>query len=309
MHPLNDILAVGRLTPEDPVAGIPALTACSEVVYRSGDRLLPNPRASFEFFFLSRGVASWFTTGNCLMQQAGDLFIAHPDEIHLMTPAVHSETHHLRVGLRLDVLGTPGAGLTRQMRSVNTRIFQNFWEVEPLIRALVDQVGTQRPQRREVVSGLLSVFLALLGQRLHGQSAPPKAVKPIVHYSVPVQKAIVYMSGRLDARLTLREIAAAAHAPSVPQFCSQFRREVGMTPAARHMLYRLDAAHQLLRRSELNVTDVAMQFGFSSSQHFSRLFKRVFGVTPCSCKVRPAVTSPKSGVESSQSRLDPMATH
>ena len=39
-------------------------------------------------------------------------------------------------------------------------------------------------------------------------------------------------------------------------------------------------AERLLRETDENATDIAMRLGFSSSQHFSRLFRRYNGLTP-----------------------------
>ncbi|MEN8801245.1 MAG: helix-turn-helix transcriptional regulator, partial [Thiogranum sp.] len=43
---------------------------------------------------------------------------------------------------------------------------------------------------------------------------------------------------------------------------------------------RFDAASELLKGTELKVTDVAHQLGYSDSAHFSRAFKRIAGVSP-----------------------------
>jgi len=84
----------------------------------------------------------------------------------------------------------------------------------------------------------------------------------------------------LDRRIPLRDVAAAATIRSVPHLCSLFRREVVITPGRFHMQLRLFAARDALRQPSGPVTHAALQFGFSSSQHFSTLFRRTLGVTP-----------------------------
>jgi AraC family L-rhamnose operon regulatory protein RhaS len=88
------------------------------------------------------------------------------------------------------------------------------------------------------------------------------------------------MEQQLDRRLPLRDLAAMATARSVPHFCAQFRREVGVSPAAYHLQLRLGAARLTLRQPGFDVTKTAQQHGFSSSQHFSTLFRRAFNLTP-----------------------------
>jgi AraC family transcriptional regulator len=53
-----------------------------------------------------------------------------------------------------------------------------------------------------------------------------------------------------------------------------------MTPSAYHLQLRLDAARQELLQSSMDITSIAGQYGFSSSQHFCTAFRRAFGVSP-----------------------------
>ena len=43
---------------------------------------------------------------------------------------------------------------------------------------------------------------------------------------------------------------------------------------------RLDRASQLLRSSELNVSEIAWDCGFQDLSYFGRVFKEVYGQTP-----------------------------
>ena len=43
---------------------------------------------------------------------------------------------------------------------------------------------------------------------------------------------------------------------------------------------RVEKARDMLLRSQVNLTEVALQSGFYDQSHFSRHFKRVYGTTP-----------------------------
>jgi AraC family transcriptional regulator len=45
---------------------------------------------------------------------------------------------------------------------------------------------------------------------------------------------------------------------------------------------RLNEAKRRLKESDESITDIAAALGFSSSQHFSTHFKKMFGCTPTS---------------------------
>jgi transcriptional regulator GlxA family with amidase domain len=152
-------------------------------------------------------------------------------------------------------------------------------EVEGVLRGIYAQMVTARPLRDRVILQYLRTFIRLLEQRLNQPESAPVVV-PVGPYSSSTAKALVFLRENLDRRVTIRELAERAGGGSVTRFCARFRRELRVAPGAHHLRLRLDAARQALRQPESRVTHVAMRYGFSSSQHFSTAFRRMFGVTP-----------------------------
>src|SRR5262249_32575288 len=160
--------------------------------------------------------------------------IAYPGEKHGTGPVPNPENHHLWAGLKLDRLGPAAVRLAAELRRRKLRALTGCPEVEPVLRGPGAQVGSHQPQRGEGVLAYLELFIALVTQRLHAgerRAAAPTALP----YSHAVQRAVAYMEQHLDRRLPLHDLAAMATARSVPHFCTQFRREVGVSPAAYHL--------------------------------------------------------------------------
>jgi len=61
-------------------------------------------------------------------------------------------------------------------------------------------------------------------------------------------------------------------------FC--FRQELGTTPITYLQRYRINQAKRLLKESQLTITEVASNVGFSDSGYFSRIFRRENGMSP-----------------------------
>jgi YesN/AraC family two-component response regulator len=59
-----------------------------------------------------------------------------------------------------------------------------------------------------------------------------------------------------------------------------FRQEVGITPMEYLNRYRVKIAKTLLETESNSITDIGLKVGFSSSAHFSRVFRRHAGVSP-----------------------------
>lgn len=279
MKVLRDAQIISGFIYDAPVDELPELTHCGEALCCRGHHRKPHAHAGFEFLFLSRGQASWRADGEVSDQNMGDLYIAYPGEKHGTGPIPNLENHHLWVGLKLDALGSAARHLSRTLRQSRLRLLKGCPELEPVLRGLVAQVVAHHPHRLQTVKSYIALFITLVTQRLLGGDRETLA-RSALPYSYAVQRAIAYMEQHLDRRIPLRDLAAMATARSVPHFCVQFRREVGVSPAAYHHQLRIYNARQVLRQPDFDVTKVALQHGFSSSQHFSTAFRRAFGITP-----------------------------
>ncbi len=83
----------------------------------------------------------------------------------------------------------------------------------------------------------------------------------------------------LRERVPLERMAEEAGV-SVARFSSTFKEESGLTPADFALRLRCAKAMELLKEGGTPVTRIAYMLGFSSSQHFSRAFRRYFGSAP-----------------------------
>jgi transcriptional regulator GlxA family with amidase domain len=165
----------------------------------------------------------------------------------------------------------------------------------------VAQIVAQQPDRSRAISAYIDLFITLVQQRLHGGEHGHSAASALP-YSYAVQRAVTFMQQQLDRRLPLRDVAAMATARSIPHFCAQFRREVGVSPAAYHLQLRLDAARLVLRQPDFDITKVALPPGFSSSQHFSTPFRRAYGVTPRAWRTKPEAAPASASAKAKDSR-------
>jgi AraC-like DNA-binding protein len=60
----------------------------------------------------------------------------------------------------------------------------------------------------------------------------------------------------------------------------RMRQVTGKTPTEFIRILRLKRAAQLLRESQLNVSEIAYKVGFNNPKYFSNYFKEEFGVLP-----------------------------
>lgn len=88
-----------------------------------------------------------------------------------------------------------------------------------------------------------------------------------------------YVRAHLDRDIPLADLAGVA-GMSPHYFTELFRSSTGQTPHQFVLVERVERAKRLLRNPKLTALDVAILVGFADASHFTKVFRRVVGVTP-----------------------------
>ena len=88
-----------------------------------------------------------------------------------------------------------------------------------------------------------------------------------------------YIHVQLAAPLQLAELAEIAGLSEF-HFARMFKQSMGIAPHQYVMNARIIRAESLLYNTELDITTIALDCGFSSTSHFSNRFKSLRGVSP-----------------------------
>lgn len=105
-------------------------------------------------------------------------------------------------------------------------------------------------------------------QRIGNESAPAW-----------LSRTVEYLRARFLEQLSIRELSDVAGV-SPGHFSREFRRLYGMSAAEYLRRLRLEWAAERLRKPDDSLAEIAFAAGFADQSHFTRRFKRQFGVTP-----------------------------
>jgi len=81
---------------------------------------------------------------------------------------------------------------------------------------------------------------------------------------------------------------------SRPMFFDLFKRQTNMTPGEFLRNYRIKKAKEMLLRTDMPALDVGKACGLGAPAHFSRLFKKMTGLTPLAYRQRKSHPSRSS---------------
>lgn len=215
----------------------------------------------------------------------------------------HGETHHAYIG-GINLIN-PGEVHTGQAESDMGWDYRAIYLEVPLIKSIISKLGWSKIElpyfsvtilRDDYLQQLLYQFVEALGNRyvdrleldslmlrffaelFHRYSKNKYEATKIGIEKTSVMKAIDYLHDHYKSDISIDELANFVNL-SPYYLIRVFHRELGIAPYGYLLNIRLLKAKSALRGTK-TITEVAVETGFYDQSHFTKSFKRVFGVTP-----------------------------
>ena len=242
----------------------------------------PHTHPVWEIYLQMHGVTRWVAGDETYLLQPGHLFAVPPKLEHHL--AGRSGNHHFyfaAIDLGPVVRRRPGLAAAWPPNVVHR---ENSGDLSDAFAHLVRELTTRYEYADEGL-GLAVDHLVLAVTRALTRTARPQLA---VHPAVRTVRRL--LDHDFHERWTLEELAARVGlAPSY--LAGLFTEQFGQPPHRYLTERRVDRARQLLTTSDLPITAMAQTLGFSSSQHFARVFRQFTGTTPTAYRTRPTAAS------------------
>lgn len=102
-------------------------------------------------------------------------------------------------------------------------------------------------------------------------------------YSRQIQEAVTYIIHHYSEPVSLNTVAANVEL-SPNYFSGLFKKETGQNFSDYLISYRIEKAKKLLSNSDKNISEIALEVGYSDVRYFSKLFKKKVELTPSEYK-------------------------
>lgn len=111
---------------------------------------------------------------------------------------------------------------------------------------------------------------------LHVQPRKPLAIES---NDPRLNAALIIMEQHIENTISIPELASSVGL-SRRQLERLFMEKAKMSPALVYRKFRLERAKHLLTQTDASLIEIALEVGFESAGHFSRIFARTYGQTP-----------------------------
>jgi AraC-like DNA-binding protein len=261
------------------VPGLPGALQLGRYNQTIAHAALDNHRhaGAIEICLLLRGRQTYVVKGRAYEMKGGDVFLTYPGEMHSTgrRPQEKGVLYWLILGLPRPggaLPGPGGAALARALRTLPRRHFAGDWQMREHCDAIMRlQLGRPTPLCVAATWQHVAGFLHRVIERAsHAEPGP---------HTVSLQPVLAHIEENLDRRLSLPELAAKTGL-SLPRFKARFKAAHGVPPGEYALRTRVARAERLLRETDLPITHIAHELGFSSSQYFATVMKRYTLRTP-----------------------------
>jgi len=236
---------------------------------------------AFEVCLLQRGTQTYMIGKQRFALSAGDMIITRPGEVHGTDTEPENRGRLYWIQFLRPARNQPFLGLTphsarlllEPLSHLPRHQFHNCDVLFGTFERILAPPTSTIPKalfRASIQNLLLRLILDIL--ILTGRETSQS-------YSAGVRQALQKLNEQSEEPLTLAQVASAA-GTSESYLKTHFKREVGMTTMEYLMWLRIEKAKRALRESAIPVTELALQSGFATSQHFATVFKRLTGATP-----------------------------
>jgi AraC family transcriptional regulator len=174
------------------------------------------------------------------------------------------------------------------------------WDTSHILASLLATASVALNTDRRVAQKCIRRAAALIGMdlsRAGGMTAERLQLRGGLA-AWQVKRVKCYIEDKLDSTIRAMDLAGLVRL-STSYFFRAFRKTFGDTPVAYITKRRMLRAQELMSKSPVSLSQVALECGMCDQAHFSRTFRRIVGISPTVWR-RQLLLRPASGEEESR---------
>ena len=239
----------------------------------------------WEFYLQISGESRWDSPGRTDTLTPGGFFAAPPGVPHQMHDRPEDKHHFFFAAIDLSDIFTRLPALTSPWQRDTIVFLPHCETLFAPFRQLVREVSLTLPHRAAGMRLALDALVLEASRLLEASETSPTEPLSLTLRHPAVRLAKELLDHQPSRAWRLADLARLAGISS-HHLVECFTREVGVSPRQYLLSVRVRLAQEMLTGSDIAITDLALELGFSSSQHFAATFKRLTGETAQGYRVR-----------------------
>ena len=229
---------------------------------------------AYSVIMLTHGRKNFHHMGEDLIVKAGEIAVANPGQMHGCGPINNEQwahrTWYINQALMTEI--AHDLGIQSQV-TLKYPVIRDAELFNLLIQAHKNCTQGELLDRQVIALEHLSALV-----KKHANPSKLTTTEYKLSARNRYEIYIEYLNARLSDRVELKDLASCTRVKR-NQVIKDFRHVRGATPGKVFRQMRLNHAKQMLSK-DFPLADVANSVGFSDQSHFTRCFRKAFGLTP-----------------------------
>lgn len=239
----------------------------------------PRGRLDYQLLYIAAGRAHFHFDGKEEIVTAGHMVLYRPKEVQKYEYYGKDQTEVYWVHFT----GNDVKNILRKYGiSDSDRVFYvgSALEYQNLFRRMIAELQMCREDYQELLSMMLRHIFILIHRQINSTK---KAGSGFI--AEEVDTALTYFNEHYNKEINIQEYAASRNM-SISWFIRSFKKYTGFTPMQYILSIRISNAESLLEATEYNVTEISNIVGYENPLYFSRIFKKMKGLSPTEYRSR-----------------------
>ncbi|MFC4710006.1 AraC family transcriptional regulator [Enterococcus eurekensis] len=242
----------------------------------------------FEISIILQGESLYLIDGEWKTVRSGDVLMFNPGVDHAEKQLINTYSHQLHIGIKnfklygLEENHFPNSSSLLSIQDNQLKVFDKAWQ-------LIEEFNQQQTNFHFIGRALVMEMMILLLRSLEKeeQFQDTAHTNQSDRMNQVVQLITTYMENNYAKDISIEQLATLYYVS--PTYLSKIFKELtGVSPINYLIQIRLKNAHQMLEKQDLTVKEVAKAVGYEDAYHFSKSFKKHFGISPSIVKNNPS---------------------
>ncbi|NLP46853.1 MAG: AraC family transcriptional regulator [Epulopiscium sp.] len=259
--------------------------------YQSDTEIFPTHwHQHLEFLFFTEGEGIIYCNSKPYYAQAGDLIVINSNDLHRgQSLSVPLHYHCIILDIQLlqskvmDSCETKYMIPIQQNRILFENKISNNSKIQSCIITVIHELKNKKLGFELAVKSSVFQLLTLLFRHHATTILSDKEYTLRIRNIQRLNPILQYIYNHYTEKITLDLLCSLANS-SRYHFCRVFKQITNKTPIEYINFLRIHHAENLLKQTDMNVTEIALASGFNNLNYFSRTFKKYKKISPSMIK-------------------------
>lgn len=259
--------------------GVGKIFQVSELSLAAGGEIDEHVQICDEITYVVSGSATFYINGEAVVLKHGQICYLRKNSTHKIEVGMNRDFRYLCIGIVLNEQNEYTKSFISGMKNMNWFVKNDTGNMRIILEMFINEF--YMPDRRtDAIINLYASIVFLMLTRMLEENSNEKHQNTVTVYAQHMIYNILRYIDREYMNIKSVDDIAKRFSYSEYYISHLFRQKVGISIKQYVILKKMERAAELLKKTDISITDISESMNYYSPHTFSRAFKKIYSVTP-----------------------------